>query len=333
MRRTLLALSLLLLVATPGSARNTVDALVVHGAPLPLDTNDAARTTVGRLVYRGGLILEAQDRRFGGWSDLSVSPDGTRLTAISDEGYWLTAGLSYSASGNITALTGARIGPLVDFSGRPLEDKPFSDAEGLAAYPDGSFLVSFERRHRLWLYPAADPPFSIPPRAVPIPPRLSKAPPNGGMEALVRLTGGRLFGLTEELMDHGDHVGWIGDGLIWEELHYRAAADFKPVGAAEFPPGTFAAGDVLVVERRFTLLDGPGSRIVRLKRGDIKAGARLEGEEIARILPPLTIDNFEGIAIVRGENGAARIYLLSDNNYSILQRTLLLQFELKPYDK
>ena len=33
-------------------------------------------------------------------------------------------------------------------------------------------------------------------------------------------------------------VGWIGDGITWDELRYRAGRDFKPTGLAQFPPGT-----------------------------------------------------------------------------------------------
>jgi hypothetical protein len=43
---------------------------------------------------------------------------------------------------------------------------------------------------------------------------------------------------------------------------------------------------------------------------------------------PLTIDNFEGLAVVRDPSGGVLVYLLSDDNYSPLQRTLLLRFRL-----
>ena len=61
----------------------------------------------------------------------------------------------------------------------------------------------------------------------------------------------------------------------------------------------------------------------------MRPGAHLAGEELARLEPPLTIDNFEGIAITRGAGSGARLYIVSDDNYSILQRTLLLMFELQ----
>jgi len=312
-----------------GASVLAADAVVIQAAPVALHPNEPGRQSLDRLVYRGGLVLSASDGRFGGLSDLQVSSDGTRLLAVSDRGYWVDGTLLYDAGGHLAGITSARLGSLLDFHGTPLRGLA-GDAEGLAVYPDGSFLVSYERRHRLWLYPHSEPPFASPPRAVPLPRRAGSMPENGGIEALLRLSGGRLFALSEELMDGRDHVGWIGDGIAWEELRYRAARDFKPTGMAQFPPGTTHAGDVLVLERRFTVLDGPGARIVRLRRGTIRAGVTLEGEELALLRQPVTIDNFEGISIARGRRGEALIYLLSDDNFSFWQRTLLLMFELPP---
>lgn len=303
------------------------DPVAVQAAPVSLHPNELERIAVGRLVYRGGLVLTASDGRFGGLSDLSVTPDGKRFLAISDRGHWVEGELLYDAENRLAGFSGGRLGPLGDFHGKRLMGLA-GDAEGLAVYPDGSLLVAFERRHRLWLYPPSDPPFARTPRMVPLPRRASAMPENGGIEALLRLSGGRLIALSEELMDGRHHVGWIGDGITWEELRYRAATDFKPTGMTQIPAEAHHAGDVLVLERRFTILDGPGARITLHRRSAWRAGATLEGEELAVIRQPLTVDNFEGIAAARGPRGETRIYLLSDDNFSFWQRTLLLMFEL-----
>jgi hypothetical protein len=302
------------------------DAIFISATPVPMDPRDDERRTLDRLTYRGGVVLESPEPRFGGWSDLKVSPDGSKLLAISDRGFWFDAGIIYDANGQLLSLADARLGNLIGPNGRQVSGVA-ADAEGLAVGPDGSYYISFERRHRIWQYPAAEPPFSLPPRTVLPPARLRTAPSNGGIEALLRLSNGKFLALVEELMDGDAHVGWIGDERRWDELHYRAAEDFKPTGLAEFPPGTSAAGDVAVLERRFTFFSGPGARITRIRRDAIRAGATLEGEELARLQLPLNIDNFEGLAIARGRNGSARLYLMSDDNYSFLQRTLLLMFE------
>ena len=205
-------------------------------------------------------------------------------------------------------------------------DELEGDAEGLSRTPDGSFLVSFERRHRIWLYPAAEPPFSIRPRPLPMPTEAAKMPENGGIETLVRLPGGRILAISEELMTRdGANVGWLGGGRTWSQISYVAGPDFKPTGAARLPDG-----DILILERRFSRMSVPGARIVRLHADALKPGARLQGDELARIEPPMTFDNFEGITTRVGPQGEIFIYVISDDNYFFLQRTLLLVFELAP---
>ena len=51
-------------------------------------------------------------------------------------------------------------------------------------------------------------------------------------------------------------------------------------------------------------------------------------EILADLAPPRTLDNFEGIAAHRAADGTTRITLLSDDNFNVLQRTLIVQFEL-----
>jgi hypothetical protein len=46
--------------------------------------------------------------------------------------------------------------------------------------------------------------------------------------------------------------------------------------------------------------------------------------------PPMNLDNFEAIAVAAGENEGVRIYLISDDNFSVNQRTLLLAFDWTP---
>jgi hypothetical protein len=46
--------------------------------------------------------------------------------------------------------------------------------------------------------------------------------------------------------------------------------------------------------------------------------------------PPLTVDNFEGMTAVIDAAGGIRFYLVSDDNASSTQRTLLLAFDWRP---
>jgi len=322
---------LLLIVAVCGvaSAGALADPIALTTTAVPLDPGNPVRTGVGGLVFRGGLIVQSPDARFGGWSDLRVSRDGARLTAISDHGFWLQTRLIYDAAGTLTGLADADLGVLIDTAARRVSGRR-GDAEGLTDSPDGGFYVSFERDHRVWLYPPAQPPFSLPPRAVAMPPRAADMPDNGGIEALLHLADGRLLMLSEELRDGDENVGWLRDTAGWHEIHYHAADNYKPTGLAELPGAGTAGGDVLVLERRFTFLSGMGARIVRVPMAALQGGAHLAGDELAKLQLPLTVDNFEGLAATPGPAGAVRLYLISDDNYTVLQRTLLLMFDYKP---
>ena len=145
-------------------------------------------------------------------------------------------------------------------------------------------------------------------------------------EDLARLADGRLLALTEALLIGGDRVvGWLlstGAGPA-AELFFATTRGFKPTSLA-----TFADGDVLVLERSYSVLAGAAARLSRIDGDSIVPGALLEGTEIARIALPLTVDNFEGLGLRRDRDGRLLVYLISDDNFIPLQRTLLLMFRL-----
>jgi hypothetical protein len=85
---------------------------------------------------------------------------------------------------------------------------------------------------------------------------------------------------------------------------------------------------VIFVERSFSFIAGLDIRVASVPAASIQPGATLMPREIAKLSHPLTIDNFEGIAARRDENGDTLIYLVSDDNFSALQRTLLVMFAL-----
>ena len=305
------------------------DSLALKSGPISIFTAEQPESSVGKLEFRGGIVLRASDRRFGGLSGLRVSADGARLTAISDHGYWLTATLAYDSRGFLTAAGDAAIGALTAENGRPLTENRAGDAESLERVR-GGWLVGFEHAHRIAFYrdtgsiAERSNPFS---RAAPFPapPGLAAAPPNEGLESLATLPDGRLLALTEGLATAaGDLRGWVFESGGWRTLSYVRTGLFQPSDAVALPNG-----DVLVLERRFTYIGGFGSRIVRLRYVDIAPEARLEGEEIALIERPLVTENFEGIAVRAAANGQTLLYIVSDDNYQSLQKTLLFMFALK----
>lgn len=245
-----------------------------------------------------------------------MSADGQRLTAISDRGYWIEAVLRYDENGALAGIDKATITELRDAGGGSLARSPDGDAEGLAHAEGGSLVLSFEMRPKLLVYPRK----GGRPVRLDSPHGLKNAAENQGIEALTQLADGRLLALTEGLETEGGVVGWIGGNRkSWSRVTWLTSGGFQPTGAATLP-----CGDVLVLERRIL---PPGARVRRLKALLIAADAVLDGEEIARFEGTLTFDNMEGID-ARDDAGESLVYLVSDDNYSFLQRTLLLMFRI-----
>ncbi|MFQ6018045.1 MAG: esterase-like activity of phytase family protein [Kiloniellaceae bacterium] len=318
-----LALGLAAGLPGPGPAR-AADAIELSTFQRRLNPERPRQGSVGRLAWRGGVEITSDDPRIGGLSGLLVTADGRRMIAVSDQGHWLFARLLYDDKERLGGLDQGRIAPLRGLDGEPLVGKRWQDAESLAALADGSYLIGFERTHRIWRYPVFDPAFNARPSAWPAPPGLGQAPANGGLEALVVLADGAILAITEKQPDGADLAAYLWRGAGWSRLAYRRQDLFSPSGAARLP-----GGDIVVVERRSPLLAEPSVRLVRIPSAEIRSGARLEGREIARWGAPLIVDNFEGIAARQAADGKTLIYLLSDDNYSALQRTLLLMFELQ----
>jgi len=317
----------ILLAVIPANAEDKTEPspVVLSSKAVQLDPDDPTRQRIGRLSWRGGIEITSRDSRFGGLSGLLVSADGAKLLAVSDRGRWLAANLRYDAEGRLTGIADARMARLRDLDGDALSKNRHRDAESLAELGDGSILVSFERKHRIWRYTSKEEPLLGRPTAWPKPKGLGDAPKNSGLEAIVALADGRLLALTEDHEDGPGKVGYLWHDGEWSRLTYQHRSDFKPTGASLLP----GSDDLLVLERAYQTLSGPRVRLVRLAADDIRPGAELRGEELARWGLPLTVDNFEALATRRGPDGETLIYLLSDDNFSFLQRTLLLMFALE----
>jgi len=87
-------------------------------------------------------------------------------------------------------------------------------------------------------------------------------------------------------------------------------------------------GNLLVLERRFSWTRGLAVRIRSVPLAAIKSGALVDGRELMFADMGSQIDNMEGVSVHRDSSGALVLTLLSDDNFSLLQRTLLLQFTL-----
>src|SRR6201999_78724 len=88
------------------------------------------------------------------------------------------------------------------------------------------------------------------------------------------------------------------------------------------------SGDLLVLERKFSWLAGVGIRIRRIALKSLAPGAIVDGPSIFNADLGQEIDNMEGIDARVTADGDTVLTMVSDDNFSLLQRTLLLQFTL-----
>jgi hypothetical protein len=167
------------------------------------------------------------------------------------------------------------------------------------------------------------------PQPIATPPELASVERNGGLEALALLDDRRLLAITEHSLDaSGATRGWIvplNGGGAAAPISLRRHGEFSLTDMAWLPDG-----DLLLLERRFTLLGGPAMQLRRIARAEIQPSARLDGPVVASLGMDYAIDNMEGLAVRQGLEGETLVYVLSDSNFNALQRTLLLMFELAP---
>ena len=310
--------------AVPVARLVRVEPLALSSVAVPLDDSDPARRDVGRLRFMGGLVLRSTNAGFGGLSGLRAGPGGW-FVGITDTGDWVTF-RTVEAGGRLVGVTGGSIAPILDERGAPAPTKTAGDAEALewdAAVGDAT--VSFEQDHRRQTYRGIDParPDTLRASAIAVLRDAATAtwPSNGGGEALAALPGSRTIVFAEEGQDAtgASPVLIFGDATT-RQLRYTPPRGFRPTDAQWLGGET-----LLVLNRRFNPVQGVAAALTLVTLPT--DGTDLASTEIARLTPPLAVDNMEGLAVVR-DAGRTFVYFVSDDNFRQLQRNLLLKFEL-----
>ena len=283
------------------------------------------QSVFGALEFLGGLDLIARDRRFSGLSGLELSGDGRTAYMVSDRGFLVRARLDYR-DGRLVGLSDVAISEIFA-DGR--HDKENTDAEDIVVFgdPPVGAVVSMERRREPLLRFSFDGVRLSHPRPIEIDKAARDLPRNAGLESVAAFPAaspyaGALLAIGEAPRRRADPYidAWIvGVGSL-----RIVARDNFSITAARFLPG----GDLLLLERRFTASDGIGMRLRRIAGPQIRPGATLDGAVLLEAGMLQQIDNMEGLAVHRDARGRTILTLVSDDNASILQRTLLLQFAL-----
>jgi len=145
----------------------------------------------------------------------------------------------------------------------------------------------------------------------------------GGMAQATRANPNGVDLMRNAPIDADDSVAFLVGGPSPGQFSIVRSNDFDVSDAVLLP-----SGDLLVLERKFSLFTGVGVRIRRVKLADIAPGALVDGPAIFSADLGQEIDNLEGIDAHVTPDGETVLTLVSDDNFSMIQRTLLLQFTM-----
>jgi hypothetical protein len=305
-----------------------VTSIEVKARPLPtFDLRDRSHLRFGALEYRSGLVLTSSFHGFGGLSGLRLDAKGERFIAISDHGSWFTGRIVY-ASREMVGLADVEAAPLLAPDGRPVTERGWYDSESIAL--DGERVyIGLERVNQVLRYDFSKGFTRARSEIVPLPPAAKRLPNNKGIEALVFVPkglplAGTLIAISERGLDaDGNLIAFLIGGPSAGQFSLRRTDNFDVSDAVLLP-----SGDLLVLERKFSLFSGVGIRIRRIALAAIAPGALVDGPTIFTADLGQEIDNMEGIDAHITPEGDTVLTLVSDDNFSLIQRTLLMQFTL-----
>lgn len=297
----------------------------IIAAPFHLDRADPMRRIFGELVWKGGLVLKSDAGFFGGFSGLMIDAEGKSITGVTDASAWITANLLYK-DGRLSGVSNVRMGPLLGSDKKPFVSKSKEDSEAIT-WNGKEFLVSFERDHRISVFNKVDGHPDTQIGSVQLPDAHGMEG-NNGLEALRVIRGGvnkgKLIMFAEYLSGkNGVLTGWIRDGDIYHKLFFEEKDEYSITDVESLDDGS-----LIILERRYRVADGIRMRIRYIKAVDVKPGAVLSGVILFDADKKFVIDNMEGLAVHKNNQGKTILTVISDDNFSKLQKTLLMQFEI-----
>lgn len=295
-------------------------------APLPIglavtpvslgEPDQIARRIPETATLSGAWELTSPNSNLGGLSGLAVLPasEGGGLLTVSDAGafVWISLENDAPASAKIAYMQGS--------DGAQITGKAEGDAEGLV-WSEGLALVSFERAFRVEAFAlesCGSAARAAPVAALPATYDDQNIDENQGPEALFLAPDGAL--------------GFGYEGMFGTSPLGRVLANGTSEWTGETAPAPSLHG--LVAREIVALPDGSSRAIEMFRAWDPIRGNRIHltwGESEAESLSlsrPLLVDNFEGLAAEALPNGAIRAWIVSDNNFSASQKTLLYAFDL-----
>ena len=295
-------------------AAKYVSPLAIEITATPITLAEGVTADFEGATFAAGWHLTSNEPNLGGLSGLAIAPETSDLLAVSDAGAFIAIKMEAGVPTGEGSISYMR-----DQRGRTLQGKTGADSEGLAL-ADGLALVSFERENRVLAFDLEN--CGSAARGALLadisltPPGLGRNIPNNkGPEALALYPDGVLrAGLEVPLKDQAV-IGEISLGVTMFDERIARTTNGLLTGMDALD------GVIYSVFRDFSPLFG--NRI--LLTAHTPEGTP---QTLADLAKPFPVDNFEGIAATRLEDGTVRLYIISDDNFSERQRTLLLAFDV-----
>jgi len=277
----------------------------------------------GDFHLAGAWHLESPNTHFGGYSALAIMPDGS-FFAPTDGGRMLRFFPPDRPAGPF------RMG---FFETLHKGSRSNGDIEGLTRDPvSGKVWVAFERPNVIARNDAR-----LLPEAWAHPPAMRDWRYNMGPEAIVRLADGRFIVLSEGALSRfGDTYPALlfpDDPVAGAEpmrFAFRPPEGFRPTDAAQLPDGRVL---ILLREVHWGLPPKFSSKLMLADPDEIRAGQLWRARTVLDIAGSELSENYEGLAIEPASDGQVALWLISDDNRTKFQRTLLLKLLWRPNEK
>ncbi|TPM31675.1 esterase-like activity of phytase family protein [Mesorhizobium sp. B2-3-5] len=320
--------ALLAIVPAIAFGSSPVEPVAVSARPISQFRIGHDEKQFGPLEFVGGLELISPSRDFGGLSAFRFLKAGGDFIGVADTGYWFLGTVARDADRRPVGVQNFRLQQMVDQSGQPIDEKWEVDAEGLAVQ-DGIATVGFERNHRVAQFNIDPSDMKAPFKQLDFLVPAQELRQNRGFETVAHANAngqhqGGLVVVSEQSLDKSGNIyAAIIGGPHKGVFTVKRNDNFDITDGAFLPDG-----DLLLLERSFTMAGGLKMRLRRIHGESVEKGAIADGPVLLEADMGYQIDNMEGLDVWTRDDGALMVSLISDDNHSILQRNLYLEFIL-----
>jgi hypothetical protein len=330
LRQTVLAACALAGMLSPavGAGPASVEPIEISARPISKFHIGDDDKQFGSLEFVGGLEMTSPSRDFGALSAFRFLKPGSDFIGVADTGFWFFGTVVHDAEKRPSGIQNFRMQQMVDASGQPIDKKWEVDAEGLAV-KDGIATVGFERNQRVAQFKIDPANMKAPFKQLDFLVPAWELRQNRGFETVTHANpyGQHEGGLVVVSEKSLDKAGNIFAAII--EGPHKGVFTVKRNGDFDITDGAFLPdGDLLLLERSFSMAGGVKMRLRRIYGESVEKGAVADGPVLMEADMGFQIDNMEGLDVWTRDDGALMVSLVSDDNHSILQRNLYLEFIL-----